>query len=62
MDHTQLYEEAMQHVNRCSCPSNLKIVDMKVCDLEPPFSATIIKLITNQGLEGYGRAEAGSMR
>ena len=62
MEKNHLYEEALQNVRRSSCPSDLKIVDMKVCDLEPPFSATIIKLITNQGLEGYGQVREGGSR
>lgn len=41
--------------NRCSNPSELRITDMRFVDIiDAPKRCTIMKLITNQGLEGYG--------
>ena len=36
-------------------PSKLKITDMRFVDIDgAPKRQTILKLMTNQGLEGYG--------
>lgn len=56
------YEELLQHVNTYSSPSELKITDIKVCDLEPPFSTTLIKIMTNQGIEGYAQCRENGSR
>lgn len=56
------YEELLAYVNTCSKPSELMITDIKVCDLETPFAATIIKILTNQGIEGYGQVREGGSR
>lgn len=59
---TNSYEETLQHVNTCSRPSELRITDIKVCDMEPPFSTTLIKIQTNQGIEGYGQVRENGSR
>jgi L-alanine-DL-glutamate epimerase-like enolase superfamily enzyme len=61
MKNLESYESALNCVNTCSRPSELRITDMKVCDLEYPLYTTIIKITTNQGIEGYGQVrESGS--
>lgn len=41
--------------NRCSSPSELRITDMRFVDItDAPKRCTILKIITNQGIEGYG--------
>ena len=41
--------------NRSSSPTDLKITDMRFVDItDAPKRCTIMKIITNQGLEGYG--------
>jgi len=56
------FESALAHVNTHSSPSQLKITDVKVCDLGFPFGTTIIKILTNQGIEGYGQVREGGSR
>ena len=42
-------------VNSCSCPSDLKITDMRFVDIDgAPKRCTILKIETNQGITGYG--------
>ena len=58
---TKEYDNVLEHVNTFSRPSELRITDIKVCDLGRPFMTTIIKIMTNQGIEGYGQVrESGS--
>jgi len=41
--------------NRCSNPSDLRITDMRFVDItDAPKRCTIMKIMTNQGIEGYG--------
>jgi L-alanine-DL-glutamate epimerase-like enolase superfamily enzyme len=55
------YEEALAHVTKCSSPSDLRITDIKVVDLKGHVTTTLIKILTNQGIEGYGQVrESGS--
>ena len=43
------------NVNTYSRPSELKITDMRICNLRGlPMDATIIRIDTNQGISGYG--------
>jgi L-alanine-DL-glutamate epimerase-like enolase superfamily enzyme len=60
------YEETLSRINTNSRPSDLRIIDMKVCDIifhgSNGSSATIFKLITNQDLEGYGQIREGGHR
>lgn len=44
-------------------PSNLKITDMRFADIDgAPKRCTLIKIYTNQGLEGYGEVRDASSR
>lgn len=41
--------------NHCSNPSDLRITDMRFVDItDAPKRCTILKIMTNQGIEGYG--------
>ena len=49
------YEEALEHVNTYSRPSDLKITDMRFARLDGlPYTCAIMKLYTNQGIVGFG--------
>jgi L-alanine-DL-glutamate epimerase-like enolase superfamily enzyme len=56
------HDEALANVNTHSRPSALRITDIKVCDLGRPFNTTLIKILTNQGIEGYGQVREGGSR
>lgn len=58
----QTFEELLAHVKTSSCPSELKITDVKICDVGRPFGTSVIKILTNQGLEGYGQVREGCSR
>ena len=52
---TRPYEETLAHVNTYSCPSKLKITDMRFAELEgAPYPCIMMKLYTNQGIVGFG--------
>lgn len=59
---TNEFESTLAHVNTYSRPSELRITDIKVCDLGRPFATTLIKIMTNQGIEGYGQVREGGSR
>lgn len=41
--------------NKCSGPSDLRITDLRFVDIDgAPKRCTLLKLMTNQGIEGYG--------
>ena len=45
----------MKPVNTNSSPSELRITDMRFVDIDgAPKRCTLIKIMTNQGLTGYG--------
>jgi len=47
--------EVKTDFNTCSKPSELRITDMRIADIQgAPMRCPIIKIMTNQGLEGYG--------
>ena len=47
------YEAALNRVNTCSCPSDLKITDIRFTDIVgAPMDCTLMKIYTNQGLVG----------
>lgn len=53
----------MQDFNRCSCPSALRITDMRFVDIDgAPKRCTLLKLETNQGLTGYGEVRDASSK
>jgi len=55
----ETYDDALNHVNTYSKPSQLKIVDMRIANLE---RRPLIKLITTQGLVGYGEVRDGGVK
>lgn len=56
------FEEVLAHVKTASKPSELKITDIKICDIGRPYGTSVIKILTNQGLEGYGQVREGCSR
>ena len=43
------------NINTYSSPSDLKIIDIRFADIDnAPMHCTLLKIMTNQGLEGYG--------
>jgi len=49
------YDETLANVNTYSRPSELRITDMRVAELEGmPYPCIILKLYTNQGIVGFG--------
>ena len=56
------FEELLAHVKTASKPSELKITDIKICDIGRPYGTAVIKILTNQGLEGYGQVREGCSR
>lgn len=50
-------------INVNSCPSDLKITDMRFVDIiGAPMHCTLMKLYTNQGLVGYGEVRDGASK
>jgi L-alanine-DL-glutamate epimerase-like enolase superfamily enzyme len=56
------FESVLDKVNTYSRPSELRITDIKVVDLGRPYMTTVIKILTNQGIEGYGQVREGGSR
>lgn len=55
MNHQSTYEETLAHVNTYSRPSELKITDLRLAEIDgAPYPCIILKLYTNQGIVGYG--------
>lgn len=49
------------NVNQHSRPSELRITDMRVCNLKSlPMDCSIIRIDTNQGISGYGEVRDGA--
>ena len=49
------------YVNRSSEPSQLKITDIRVCNINgAPKHCPLIKVYTNQGIVGYGEVRDAS--
>jgi L-alanine-DL-glutamate epimerase-like enolase superfamily enzyme len=58
-----LAERALRSVTTYGNPSDLKITDMRFVDIVgAPMPCTLMKLSTNQGIEGYGEVRDGSSR
>jgi gluconate/galactonate dehydratase len=54
-------EEALDRVNTSSRPSQLRITDMRVAEIEgAPFRSALVKIYTNQGLVGLGEVRDGA--
>lgn len=57
------FEQVLDHVNTYSSPSELRITDMRVVDIvDAPMHCTILKIMTNQGITGYGEVRDGGSR
>ena len=55
------YEDTLDHVNTYSRPSDLRITDMRVATIVgAPMRCPLIKISTNQGIEGYGEVRDGA--
>jgi len=55
------YEDTLNHVNTSSRPSDLRITDMRVATIAgAPMRCPLIKIGTNQGIEGYGEVRDGA--
>jgi len=51
---------ATQHVSRFSAPSDLKITDMRIAEVDDaPMRCPIIRIDTNQGIYGLGEVRDG---
>jgi len=49
--------------NTCSSPSDLRITDMRFVDIDgAPKRCTILKIMTNQGITGYGEVRDASSK
>lgn len=49
------------NVNQHSRPSDLRITDMRICNLKSlPMDCSIIRIDTNQGISGYGEVRDGA--
>jgi L-alanine-DL-glutamate epimerase-like enolase superfamily enzyme len=56
-------ETTLNSINTYGAPSDLKITDMRFVDVAgAPMHCTLMKISTNQGLEGYGEIRDGSSR
>ena len=55
------YEDALKNVNTYSSPSDLRITDLRIATIVgAPFRCPLIKISTNQGIEGYGEVRDGA--
>ena len=62
MEEKNILELPLQ-VNTCSHPTQLKITDIRVADIDgAPKHCPLIKIYTNQGLVGYGEVRDASSR
>jgi len=60
---TETYEGALANVNTFSRPSELRITDMRISTIVgAPFRCPLIKISTNQGIEGYGEVRDGASK
>ncbi len=55
-------ERVKSNINYSSNPSELRITDIKVCDLGSPLNTTIMRVITNQGIEGLSQIRENGSR
>ena len=55
------YEDTLKNVNTHSRPSDLRITDMRLATIVgAPMRCPLIKISTNQGIEGYGEVRDGA--
>lgn len=63
MSTNDLMDFVSKNVNISSNPSELKITDMRFVDIDgAPKRNTLIKIMTNQGIVGYGEIRDGSSK
>ena len=56
-------EDALNNVSTYSTPSDLKITDMRIATVVgAPMRCPLIKISTNQGIEGYGEVRDGASK
>jgi L-alanine-DL-glutamate epimerase-like enolase superfamily enzyme len=56
-------ETILGSINTFGAPSDLKITDMRFTDVvDAPMHCTLMKISTNQGIEGYGEIRDGASR
>lgn len=55
------YDDTLDNVNTFSQPSDLRITDMRIATVVgAPMRCPLIKISTNQGIEGYGEVRDGA--
>ena len=60
---TESFDDALNHVNTHSRPSDLRITDMRIATVVgAPMRCPMIKISTNQGIEGYGEVRDGASK
>lgn len=60
-ERNEAYEACMERVTRSSCPSKLRITDIKFTKVDlPPWGCYLIRIDTNQGISGYGEMRDGA--
>lgn len=58
-----MLEDVFTNINMYSNPSDLKITDLRVADIDgAPKHCILLKIMTNQGLVGYGEVRDASSR
>ena len=58
---TASYEDTLNNVNTYSSPSDLRITDLRIATVVgAPMRCPLIKISTNQGIEGYGEVRDGA--
>ncbi len=61
MDADRAAETIETNVRTASRPSDLRITDLRVAEIEgAPFTSALIKIYTNQGLVGLGEIRDGA--
>ena len=61
MERKDINEMMQEHVNTYSSPSDLKITDMRVANIDgAPKHCPLIKIYTNQGIVGFGEVRDAS--
>lgn len=60
---SETYEKALAHTNTYSRPSQLRITDLRIANLGASgWRRPLIKIMTNQGIEGYGEVRDGASK
>ncbi len=57
------YDDTLNYVNTNSSPSDLRITDIRISTVVgAPMRCPLIKISTNQGIEGYGEVRDGACK